>query len=379
MSGFFYFFKKGGFFLQRIVVKVGSSSLVNEYGSLSLTKIAGLVDQLALLHQANIQIVLVTSGAVAAGVGSLGWQRNRMTIPEKQAAAAVGQSLLIQQYQALFAKKQIPIAQLLLTRSDIEDRKRFIHIRNTLEPLLKNRIIPIINENDTVAVEEIRFGDNDTLGALVSLVAGANRYIMLTDIDGLYTANPKIVKDAELIPEIREITPELMKLAGGNGSAVGTGGMQTKLQAATIATQSGIEVAIANSCIPDILNKILAGETIGTRFLANKSWRKKKPWIAFGTKTEGRIIVDHGASIALLHGNSSLLFAGIKSVAGEFLEGAVVELIHNHHTIGKGIVHFSSRDIEQLLSRRLQGESLPSIPEVIHRGQLVLFDEKRSV
>jgi glutamate 5-kinase len=362
--------------VRRIVVKVGSSSLVNEAGVLCPWKVERLVDQLARLHQTKLQIILVTSGAVATGVGALGWKRTQMTMPEKQASAAVGQSLLIQQYQALFSQKDISIAQLLLTRADIEDRKRFIHIRNTIEPLLRNQIIPIINENDTVAVEEIRFGDNDTLGALVSLVAGADLYVMLTDTDGLYTANPKLEKHAELITEVKEITPELMQLAGVNGSVVGTGGMKTKLQAAQIAVQSGIEVIIASSSLPHVLSKIIERESIGTRFLANIPWKKKKPWIAFGTRTEGRITIDQGAWKALIHGNSSLLMAGIESVSGEFFEGAVVELLHDENTIGKGIVHFSSRDVEQLLKQKHQGMPLPPLPEVIHRDQLVLFNQK---
>lgn len=373
------FIYKGGVHLKRIVVKIGSSSLVNETGALCQKKVEKLVKQLSYLHQIPIQVILVTSGAVAAGVGALGWNRTTLTIPEKQAAAAVGQSLLIQQYQACFAQEHIPIAQLLLTRADIEDRKRFIHIRNTIEPLLRNQIVPIINENDTVAVDEIRFGDNDTLGALVSLVAGAQLYVMLSDIDGLYTANPKLAKHAKLLTEIKQITPELMKLAGGNGSRVGTGGMKTKLQAAEIATNSGIETIIANSLMPNVLQAIVDGNLVGTRFLANKPLRKKKPWLAYGPRTEGKIMVDYGAYQAMHHMNSSLLMAGITSLSGEFLEGAVVEVVHEDTTVGKGIVHFASRDIAQLLKKKHEGEPLPLLPEVIHRDQLVLYSTKRSV
>jgi glutamate 5-kinase len=361
------------------VAKIGSNSLINEVGALCQQKMKHLVDQLVKLHQLNLQVILVTSGAVAAGVGTLGWNRTQMTMPEKQAAAAVGQSLLIQQYQALFIQKGIPIAQLLLTRDDIEDRKRFIHIRNTIESLLRNKIVPIINENDTVTVEEIRFGDNDTLGALVSLVAGANLYVMLTDIDGFYTANPKVEQHAELISEVSEITPELQQLAGGSGSLVGTGGMKTKLQAAQIAIQSGIEVVIAGSSITNVLTRIVDGEPIGTRFLAKKPWKKKKPWIAFGTRVEGRLQVDCGAQEAMIHGNSSLLMAGIESVTGDFVEGAVVELVYANNPIGKGVVHFASRDMKQLLKQKQLGEHLPPLPEVIHRDQLVLFTQKRSI
>jgi glutamate 5-kinase len=355
------------------VVKVGSSSLVDESGALSPTKVDSLVQQLAALHQAKYQLILVTSGAVAAGVGALGWNRTTLTMPEKQAAAAVGQSILIQYYQASFANQNIPVAQLLLTRSDIEDRKRFIHIRNTIEPLLHHGIIPIVNENDTVAVDEIRFGDNDTLGALVALVAAANLYVMLSDIDGLYTANPRTNKEAKLLREIKWITPELWEIAGGNGTAVGTGGMKTKLQAAQIATQSGVDVRIANSSHPGVLQHIITGKSIGTHFIADTPLKKKKPWIAYGTRAEGSVIVDTGAYIALTQGNSSLLLAGIISTTGEFLEGSVVKIQHKETTIGKGIIHLSKRDIDKLLYKRHEGEPLPLLPEVIHRDQLVLL------
>lgn len=364
--------------MKRIVVKVGSSSLVDESASLSRAKVNQLVTQLADLHR-RFQFILVTSGAVAAGVGALGWNRTTLTMPEKQAAAAVGQSILIQQYQESFAQHGIPVAQLLLTRSDIEDRKRFIHIRNTIEPLLHHGIIPIINENDTVAVEEIRFGDNDTLGALVSLVASADLYIMLSDIEGLYTANPRIDKNAKLIRQIKTISPELWQSAGGNGSSVGTGGMKTKLQAAQIATQSGVNVRIANSNEPNVLQHIIAGDPIGTHFIADTPLKKKKPWIAYGSRAEGSVIVDTGAYVALTKGNSSLLLAGILSTTGNFVEGSVVEISHQKETIGKGVVQLSSRDIDHLIAKRHEGEPLPLLPEVIHRDQLVLLSSKRSV
>jgi glutamate 5-kinase len=373
------FFEKEGFRLKRIVVKVGSSSLVDESGSLSRSKVMQLVRQLAVLHQSRYQLILVTSGAVAAGVGALRWNRMTLTMPEKQAAAAVGQSILVQQYQECFAHHSIPAAQLLLTRSDIEDRKRFIHIRNTIEPLLHHGIIPIINENDTVAVEEIRFGDNDTLGALVSLVSGADLYVMLSDIEGLYTANPKTDKNAKLLHRVESITPDIWKLAGDKGSSVGTGGMKTKLQAAQIATQSGVDVQIANSMDPDVLQRIIAGDTIGTHFIADTPLKKKKPWIAYGSRAEGSVIVDTGAYVALTEGHSSLLLAGIISTTGNFLEGSVVEIWHGDETIGKGIVHLSKRDIDQLISKRNEGEPLPLLPEVIHCDQLVLLSSKRSV
>lgn len=365
--------------MRRMVIKVGSSNLVDQHGAICEQKVERLVQQLITAHHQGYQMILVSSGAVAAGIGALGWDRTTLTMPEKQAAAAVGQSILIQHYQEKFAAHHIPVAQLLLTRSDMEDRKRFIHIRNTLEPLLHHAIIPIINENDTVAVEEIRFGDNDTLGALVSLVAAADLYVMLSDIDGLYTANPRTTPDATLIPQVDTITPELWSIAGGNGSSVGTGGMKTKLQAAEIATQSGVAVRIANGNVPDVIPRIIAGETIGTHFHAKPILKKKRPWLAYGAKTEGNVVIDKGAFQALTKSNSSLLLAGITATSGEFFEGAVVAIHYDNTTIGKGISRFSSWDLDQLINKRQTGEPLPIVPEVIHRDQLVLLSTKRGV
>jgi glutamate 5-kinase len=372
------FVREEGNHVRRIVIKIGSSNLVNHNGALSEQKVKRLVHQLVTAHRQGCQIILVSSGAVAAGIGELGWDRLTLTMPEKQAAAAVGQSILIQHYQAQFAAHRIPVAQLLLTRSDIEDRKRFIHIQNTIEPLLHHGIIPIINENDTVTVEEIRFGDNDTLGALVSLVSAANLYVMLSDINGLYTANPRTTPDATFIPQVETITADLWSIAGGNGSTVGTGGMKTKLQAAEIATQSGVAVRIANGNEPNVIPRIIAGESIGTHFHAKPLLKKKRSWIAYGAKTEGNVVIDTGAFQALTKGNSSLLLAGITATNGEFLEGAVVAINYDNTTIGKGICRFSRWDLDQLIYKRKAGEQLPLLPEVIHRDQLVLLSTKRS-
>lgn len=359
---------------KRIVVKVGSSSVTDAKGRLSPSKMERLAGQIAALQQDHhCQVILVSSGAVAAGLGKLGWPRPNITMPEKQAAAAVGQGLLIETYEHLFAKHQIIIAQLLLNRSDIEDRKRFIHIRNTAETLLEHGILPIVNENDTVTVEEIRFGDNDTLGSLVALVTEADLLILLTDIDGLYTDNPKTNPHAELIQNVWEITPNLEQMAGESGSKVGTGGMRTKLTAARIAVESGVEVAVANSITPDVLKRIVTGETIGTRFHSQGRLSGKKSWIAFGTRVEGRLTVDDGAVEALVEHGSSLLLPGIGKVEGDFQEGSIVELAAmDGRLIGKGISSFSDRDLRLLLKRKQTGEKLHNIHEVVHRDVMVI-------
>ncbi|KEO84454.1 glutamate 5-kinase, partial [Tumebacillus flagellatus] len=258
---------------RRIVVKAGSSSLTDETGRLDEARISRLVDMLAELREEGHEVLLVSSGAIAAGLGKLGWQRESISMPEKQAAAAVGQGLLINTYEQMFAERGIVIGQLLLTRSDVEVRNRFLNIRNTTETLLAHRIIPIVNENDTVAVEEIRFGDNDTLGSLVAVVAEADLVVLLTDIDGMYTSDPRLDESAERLLDVWEITEELEQMAGGTGTVVGTGGMRSKLAAARIAMDAGIDLVVAASTEPDVLARIVRGEDIGTQFHARKAVR----------------------------------------------------------------------------------------------------------
>lgn len=360
---------------KRVVVKIGSSSLTDEQGCISEKKINDLVCQISdLINHHQQQIIVVTSGAVATGLGQLGWSRSQITMPEKQAAAAVGQGLLIERYRKLFNKKGIEIAQLLLTRSDIEHRRRFIHIRNTIEALLRNQILPIINENDTVAVDEIRFGDNDTLGSLVALVAEAELLILLTDIDGLYTANPKTTPTAKRIPEVWTITAEIERSAGDEGSEMGTGGMRTKLAAARIAMKAGTDVVIASSAEPNVLQRVCSGEKIGTRFYSSKVLSSKKSWIAFGTRHEGKLVIDQGAVNALLHRSGSLLLAGITQVEGDFHEGEVVMIqSQTGQPIAKGITNFSKNDLQLLLFKKEQGERLEKIHEVVHRDYMVVL------
>ena len=363
--------------IQRVVVKVGSSSLTEAGGILSEKKMNDLVEQVTFLIQQGLEVILVSSGAVAAGVGRLGWVRASITIPEKQAAAAVGQSALMDTYQKYFQKHHLPVAQLLLTRLDLEDRKRFIHIRNTIETLLKKGIVPIVNENDTVAVDEIRVGDNDTLSSLVAIVAEADLLVMLTDIDGLYTKDPRKDPLAKKIDEVHVITKELEEIAGGSRSIVGTGGMRTKMTAAKIAVKSGMQVVIASSKEPAVLEKIIRGDKVGTRFYPHGRLPSKKSWLAFSTRVKGRITVDQGAKDALVRYNKSLLLGGVVSVSGTFLEGAVVEICDQYgRYIGKGIASFSSADLKLLLERKAWDQGSERIHEVIHRDMMVILKEE---
>ncbi len=252
--------------LKRIVIKIGTSSLTCSSGELDLAQMQQLVQQISELYQAGKEIILVSSGAICAGRTALNWKKELLTIPEKQAAASVGQGLLTQTYNQVFGNFNIQSAQILLTREDIGAETRVTNASNTLEVLLKNRIIPIVNENDTVAVDEIKFGDNDTLSAMVAKLVQADLLILLSDIDGLYNSDPRLNPDAQLISEVSEISPNLIAAAGGIGTARGSGGMKTKLSAAKIATNSGIPMIIANSRKEQVLKRIFAGEAVGTLF-----------------------------------------------------------------------------------------------------------------
>lgn len=360
----------------RIVVKVGSSSLTDpSTGLLSSEKIHTMSDQLApLLQNPMYEVIIVSSGAIAAGRGKLGWQTTR-TLPEKQAASAVGQSLLIDMYQREFAVLHRVVAQILLTRADIEDRRRYVNIRNTMETLLHARVLPIVNENDTVAVSEIRFGDNDSLAALVAILLSAQYLVLLTDIDGLYTGDPRVDLDAKRIAKIEKIDDHIRSLAGDEGSSVGTGGMRTKLRAAEMAMDSGIEVVIAATHETNVLSRLLAGEQVGTHFISSKDHRSaRKSWLIHGTRSSGRLCIDEGASIAIQTQGRSLLLPGILQVEGKFQEGAIVDLVDVHGgAIGKGIVSMSSFDLEYLIKKDANIRHLGDLPEVIHRNDLGLL------
>lgn len=255
----------------RIVVKVGTSTLAHPTGMLNIRRVEELCKVLSDLKNAGHEIVLVSSGAIGMGVGKLTLREPPKDMPTKQAAAAVGQCELMYTYDKLFSEYHHTVAQILLTGSDVRDEQRKNNFHNTLFRLLELGAIPVINENDTVATEEIGIGDNDTLGAIVAVSAKAELYVLLSDIDGLYTADPRSNENAELIAEIDGITPELLALAGGKGSALGTGGMSTKLKAAEIANEAGIDMVIANGASPDVLYKIVEGESIGTRFHGRKN------------------------------------------------------------------------------------------------------------
>lgn len=311
-------------------------------------------------------------------MGRLGLKVRPRTIPEKQAAAAVGQGLLMQLYESLFGARGRIVGQLLLTRDDLTHRKRHLNCRNTLHALWRMGAIPIVNENDTVAVDEIKFGDNDTLAALVASLVGADLLVILSDVEGLYDQNPKLNPDATLLSVVETITPELEQAAGGPGSALGSGGMATKIHAAKVATGSGTAMVIAHGNRPRVLHSILAGEPIGTLFMPQKEpLTGRKRWIAFHQAPMGRLLVDDGAKEAIMRFGRSLLPIGVVGVDGQFDEGDVVQIVDaNHEELARGLVNYSAQELQQI--RGCPSHEIESrlghkyYDEVVHRDNLVL-------
>lgn len=362
---------------KRIVVKVGSSTLTHESGKLNYHRIERLVMEIADLANQGKQMVLVSSGAVSAGLGPLGLAKRPQTIREKQAVAAVGQGVLLHTYEKMFREYGQTVGQVLLTRMDAQNRRNFMNSRNTLLTMLDMGIIPIINENDVVAIDEVKIGDNDTLSAMVSSIIDADLLVLLSDIDGLYTANPQTHPEAVLIPNVKEIDKHFYEIAEGAGTSIGTGGMYTKIQAASLATSAGVDMIIASGSEDGILRRICQGEEIGTWFTAKDSnLHSKKRWLLSGSKSEGTIVVDEGCRNALIGHGSSLLPVGVVRVEGRFHEGDIVRVICDGVVIAKGIVNYNSEQIAAI--KKHQTDEIATIlghegvyEEVIHRDNLV--------
>ncbi|MDA7027992.1 glutamate 5-kinase [Bacillus sp. CLL-7-23] len=336
---------------KRVVVKVGSSSLTSLNGEISRKKLEKLVEQIVYLKDAGHEVLLVSSGAVAAGYRKLGFIDRPDTLPEKQASAAIGQGLLIESYSKLFLSHGYIASQILITRSDFSDEKRYNNVRNTLNVLLERGIIPIINENDTVTVNRLKFGDNDTLAAKVSGLIDADLLTILSDIDGLYDANPRQTPGARLVKEVSEITPEIEASAGDAGSDIGTGGMKSKLDAFKITMASGIKGFLGKADHPDILQKAVNGTARGTYFESNAdtlTLNHKKQWIAFNSGPEGDIIVSNESKEFIIDRKKSLYPSSIYEINGRFSNGSVVRILDQEgEEIGLGIVNFSSAELRK--------------------------------
>ncbi len=363
--------------VKRVVIKVGSGVLVGQDG-VDPTIIEALVVDICKVVEQGYEVLLVSSGAVATGKGDLGIVGRPPTIPLKQAAAAIGQSRLMRYYKDAFRGCGRRVAQILLTRDDLANRRRFLNARNTLMTLLEYGIIPIINENDTVVVDEIRFGDNDNLSALVTNLAESDLLVILSDVDGLYDSNPRTNPHARLISRIEHITPEIEAMAGGAGSEVGTGGMATKIEAAKRASLYGVSTVIVNGRQPHVLPRLFAGEDLGSWFLpAVDRLNARKHWIAFTKKTRGRLLLDEGACHALADKGKSLLPSGIIEVEGNFERGDAVRLCDaDGREFARGIINYSQAELV-----RIQGHNSQEIEallgyqygaEVVHRDNLVL-------
>ena len=339
--------------VKRVVIKVGTTTLTHETGLLNLERIEILVRQIANLHNNGYEVMLVTSGAIGAGMGKLNLKNRPKTLPEKQAVAAVGQVALIHLYQKIFAEYGKNVGQLLLTASDINERNRYLNGRNTCFALFNAGVIPIINENDAIAVEEIKVGDNDTLSAFVATLVDADLLIILSDIDGLYDSNPKENPNAKLLPLITTLNEEIKAMAGDSNSKFGTGGMATKIKAAEIALNSGVNMVIAQGEKPENLIKIVRGEDIGTLFVKNKKGLKaKKHWLQYSSKKTGKLIIDDGAKIAVLK-HKSLLPSGIKEVEGSFQKGDVITVIDEEkNVLAVGIVNYSSDECQRIIGKQ---------------------------
>ncbi len=364
-----------------IVIKLGTSVLTG--GGLELDKahMVELVRQCADLKKQGHSVVMVSSGAIAAGREHLNYPSLPNSMASKQMLAAVGQSQLIQVWESLFAIYGLKIGQMLLTRADLEDRERFLNARDTINALVKNDIIPIVNENDAVATSEIKVGDNDNLSALVAILCGADKLLLLTDQPGLFTADPRKDHNAELIREVTTIDETLRKIAGGSGTTLGTGGMATKLQAADIARRAGIEVIIAAGSAANVIEACLNEKPHGTRFIAlPEALENRKRWILAGPAASGDIVIDDGAVQAIVKKGSSLLAKGIIIVTGQFARGEVARVKNTKgELLAKGITSYSSDDLAKLIGKH--SKDFNTIlgyeygDEVIHRDDLVVIKE----
>jgi len=364
---------------KRFVVKVGSTLVTNRGAGLDASAIARWASQVAKLRKSGKEIVLVSSGAIAEGMQRLGWTRRPNAMHELQAAAAVGQMGLVQVYESCFREHGLRTAQVLLTHADLADRQRYLNARSTLLTLLGLGIIPVINENDTVVTDEIRFGDNDTLAALVTNLVEADYLIILTDQQGLHTEDPRVNPAASLIRRAQAGEARLEELAGGTGSAIAKGGMLTKVLAARRAARSGARTVIASGNEPDVLLRLAAGEEIGTLLSPQTTpLAARKQWLADHLQVAGRLTLDAGAAKALRSGGKSLLPVGVSKVEGEFERGAVVVCLSpDGAEVARGLVNYNAQE-----SRRISGRPSGEIeailgyvdePELIHRDNLVVL------
>lgn len=369
---------------RRIVIKIGSSTLTTSESSIDYDYLSDLADQVARVRAAGWQPVIVTSAAIACGLEALGMEKRPTDMPSLQAAASVGQSALSTAYAETFSRHGIVTSTVLLTRRDTADRTAYLHARNTLSRLLELGVVPIINENDTVAIEQIRFGDNDTLAAVAACLIDADLVVILSDIDGLYDANPNDDPNAKLIERVDRITPEILAAAGGSGSVVGSGGMITKLKAARVLAVAGIPMVICAGRRPATVEDAAAGRSVGTLFAASEKPHEitaRKLWIALGDSARGCVVVDDGAKAALIERGSSLLSVGVSVVSGHFEPGDIIDIKDGSgHLFARGRTAFSADEIDLACGKSREkieaNRLLAPLAEkpIVHRDELVVFE-----
>ena len=363
---------------RRVVVKIGTNALTHASGGFNRDHFQNLAEDLLQAARGR-ELLVVSSGAIALGVERLGLPARPRDIPAKQACAAVGQSRLMRAYEEAFEAGGFKVAQVLLTHEDVQDRRRYLNARHALHHLLAAKVIPIINENDTVSVDELKFGDNDALAGLVAGLVQADALIILSDVEGLFDADPRSTSTARLLSEVPRVTPELLRLAGGSGSYVGTGGMATKVAAAARVTELGIPCVITSGQTPGRLTQVLKGEPQGTLFLPQTTGRSARDtWIAHALFPKGRLHLDDGARHALKALKKSLLPSGIVRVEGVFQQGDPVDLVGSDgQTFGRGLATYSAEELQKLLGRKSSEiESIlgyRSLDAAIHRDDLVLL------
>ena len=365
--------------IKRLVVKIGSGVIASSAHGLDHARLEALAAEIAELKKAGTEIILVSSGAILSGLEKLGVEMRPKNIPLKQAAAAVGQSRLMWAYEKAFEARGLTVAQILLTSDDLDDRKRFLNSRNTLTTLLSLNVIPVINENDTVVVEEIRFGDNDNLAALVTHLADAQLLVILSDVEGLYSDDPRRNPGARLIPVVGKINAEIERLAKDTSTREGTGGMRSKIQAARKVAGTGVPAVIAYGRRAGVIGEIMKGGAVGTLFLPDSGKRtSRKHWIAFGSRTKGRLVLDAGAVEALTTKGRSLLPSGVVRVEGRFEAGDAVSCLDPRgREVAKGLVNFSSAEVSKIKGAKTAEIAgilgYKDYDEVIHRDNLVIL------
>jgi len=363
--------------IKRVVIKIGSSVISDERG-LDFAMLDSLCQDVDQLSRRGFEVVLVSSGAVAAGKSDLGILGRPQTIPLKQAAAAIGQSRLMRAYKERLRPLGHTVAQVLLTRDDLANRRRYLNARNTLMTLLEHKVIPVINENDTVVVDEIRFGDNDNLSAMTTNLVEAGLLVMLSDVDGLYDRDPGLHSDAQLLPVVEKITEQIEAMAGDSQSQLGTGGMATKIKAAKRATLCGAAAVIINGRTPGNLLRLFDGEEVGSYFLPSRGkMAARKHWIAFTKKPRGKLLLDDGAIKAVIERGKSLLPSGIRSLDGSFERGDAVRLCNLEGLeFARGVVNYTAAELGKIMGRKsIEIEAILGYKygeEIVHRDNLVL-------